>query len=204
MHASPNTLARYELVQPGLAPSDLNELCPACFERNDGDFERLAMISIDGNFQHRRLRRAAPDSFHEAVTPMFGLGTKTGRDVVCDKSEGVDGCSHFFVAAAEKPRTMKEYDETGLLGVVCRHGHPLRYQNMYQGERFITTYSGLLQVVDAASPDLRWGLMYDVACRFSKWLAREDPILAHKCTVRHLPCIIVGGCVAKKGCPDVA
>ena len=114
------------------------ELCPACFIQldNPNDLYRRRIISVDGNFQHCRMKRAAPDSFDVVDTPMFinfASSEVCGQDVGND--EFISSCTHFFVAATEKPKTMTEYDETGLIGVVCRHGTPLRYMNMYQGER---------------------------------------------------------------------
>lgn len=96
----------------------------------------------------------------------------------------ISDCGHFFAAAAEKPASMKEYDETGVFGIVCRHGSPLRYINLYQGERMMYAYGLLKEVMSKTErPAMHWGLMYDIGCRFEKWLHKVDPDMASKITV---------------------
>ncbi|KAK6532604.1 hypothetical protein TWF281_006786 [Arthrobotrys megalospora] len=79
---------------------------------------------------------------------------------------------------------MRFYDETGLLGIVCRHGIPFRYLNMRTGERsanalflirHITTLARSTVYADNQQvpfTDLR--LMYDIGCRFQAYVLKED------------------------------
>ena len=106
----------------------------------------------------------------------FASSEVYGQDVGND--EFTSSYTHFFVAATEKPKTMTEYNETGLIGVVCRHGTPLRYMNMYQGERMEQTYQLVSKTIASLPGHENWGLMYDIGCRFKKWLRRQDPTLA--------------------------
>ena len=182
-----------------LSPTHLSELCPLCFHREQHD-NRLCIGSIDGNFQHRRMKRAAMDSFDEIETPMFTYSRKAPTELpapVPEKDTKTNTCTHFFNALNEKPPSMKGYDETGLLGMVCRHGSPLRYLNLYEGERMESTYTLLKDVVLQTPYDTQWGLMYDVGCRFQQWLQRRDAELSARMTVRTSTCICGGGVLNK-------
>ena len=117
------------------------DLCPACFNRGANDFG-ACVFSIDGNFQHKRFhfrqKRSIPSSNQERYNTSAMFVSVVGNDR--DGNEMLEsrryGCSHSFVAAENtpKPETMKGLDETGLMEAVCRHGHPLRYLNLYAGE----------------------------------------------------------------------
>ncbi|KAF8451450.1 hypothetical protein BGX38DRAFT_1071313, partial [Terfezia claveryi] len=67
--------------------------------------------------------------------------------------------------------------------MVCRHGSPLRYLNLYQGERMELTYTLLKDVVAQTPHATQWGLMYDVGYRFHQWLQRRDMALSAQMTV---------------------
>lgn len=142
------------------------------------------MISIDGNFQYSRMKNAAPNNYHKVETPMFPFGYDKRTIAQSDNPtlpnvDSIEDCGHFFNAAQEKPKSMKDYDETGLLGAVCWHRTSLRYINTYQEERMEQCYQLLKSVVGLEEQDAQWGMMYDIGCRFVKWSdARDADILS--------------------------
>ena len=166
--------------------TSFSNLCPSCFWRkqdgSDGmpsSQEPSCVISIDGNFQHKRFRWVKGAESRVSTTAMFVDPQNSGdMDAV---QTGVPGCGHSFAASdsAPKPKTMQNCDETGLMGVNCRHGQPLRYQNMFNGERTGTTANLLQAVTDECPPHTDIYLLYDIACIFSPALQRSRPQL-HK------------------------
>ena len=73
-------------------------------------------------------------------------------------------------------QSLKNFDQTGLMGMVCRHGCPLRYLNMYTGERArhgISLLKGLL----AAKPLITHiNCCYDISCIFTTTVAVSSHI----------------------------
>lgn len=101
----------------------LEEQCPSCFYRPYLDNSPV-IVCIDGNFQHRRLKNVAKTSFHQYERQMFvdvpAEMVATVNTAPPIKEESL--CANHFTATS-KPQSMKCYDETGLLAMVCRYVH---------------------------------------------------------------------------------
>ena len=159
--------------------SSFPDLCPACFFRKD-EGNSVAVFSIDGNFQHRRYKFAGCGEKNLSRTVLF-VNEEHNAATVPERLSS-QGCSHYFAAsdAAPKPSSMTNLDETGLMGAVCRHGHPLRYLNMYAGERSASTLSIVKEVVANLPHSATPVMQYDIACQFSTSLKRLSPELFSK------------------------
>lgn len=103
-----------------LSTASPQTLCPACFYRTSPTDKTKACLSIDGNMQHSRFAHVAKTTPLYLDPKMFFVvpfGQQVRHISKEDKDETV--CSHNFKASA-KPHTLRFYDETGLLLVVCR------------------------------------------------------------------------------------
>ena len=164
------------------------QYCPAyATHTTPSDLEEPFIFSVDGNIQHRRMKKRNTASQSSLSAPLFIInGTPAEEwDLLYGENPSIEGsCSHTF-HAVDKPTTMQYYDETGLLGGVCRHGIPLRYINMKVGER----YSWMLFLVRSITASAKvpidghehyftnYGLLYDIGCKFQAYVKRADPEL---------------------------
>ncbi|KAK9244581.1 hypothetical protein V1506DRAFT_522607 [Lipomyces tetrasporus] len=61
------------------------------------------------------------------------------------------------------------FDERGVLGAVCRHGHIIRFRNLYTTGEPAKELAWLLKGILADTPGIKcWALTYDVACAMDK------------------------------------
>ena len=101
-------------------------------------------------------------------------------------STDVDGaCGHLFRATKEwkKPEgvgpgalpSSKRFDEKGLVGMVCRHGIPLRYVDIFTGERQSHVTALIGRIFDEQNDIAGMRLCYDVACVFGPALRVRYP-----------------------------
>jgi hypothetical protein len=102
--------------------------CVACpYDDESGDLH----IAMDGNFRLFRYWFAGKFVSKRAEVLEFFCPLQT----VNDEQFG-DSCSHDFLAGKHLP-SYEKCDETGLFGGYCaRHDIPLKFINMYTGERF--------------------------------------------------------------------
>lgn len=107
-----------------LGTGNMQSQCPACCYRTSATDASPMTFAIDGNLQHSRNAHVAPRSEPYLDSRLFfNLPVESRIDQepsMQTKLEADDICKHNFKACA-KPRTMKFYDETGLLLVVCRY-----------------------------------------------------------------------------------
>lgn len=155
--------------------SVFSNLCPCCFATPPGRPPRKVCCCVDGNMQHRRGKWINPGETHEYTTPMFVSRTQDNpfsNNSYLEEPEDKNGCGHRFLAADQtKPKSMVNFDETGLMGCVCRHGIPLRYLDIFAGERSEST----LKLMNAVLEECGEGPVtfhYDIACRFQLSIER--------------------------------
>eukprot|EP00795_Rhopilema_esculentum_P017827 gene17827-9517_t len=86
--------------------------------------------------------------------------------------------STLWKAAQERSRKFAKLDETGIVMISCRHRIAQKALNMFRGELF--GYSYYLQKNFLAERGLTM-LYTDVACKYSKWVQKNDPEL-HRMT----------------------
>ncbi|KAK9240005.1 hypothetical protein V1525DRAFT_386013 [Lipomyces kononenkoae] len=147
---------------------DPANLCPACFAPDMSEAEPLGYLSVDGNFQLKRRIRAS-DGEEEAPTSMrlfnctaSALGYTLGRPS--------DSCARNFNAMKETI-DRRVFDERGILGAVCRHGHVIRFRNLYTTGEPANEIAWLLKGIQEHNPGVkRLALTYDVACAMDKAL----------------------------------
>ncbi|KAK9253071.1 hypothetical protein V1507DRAFT_389686 [Lipomyces tetrasporus] len=137
----------------------LATLCPSCFGSTDAETrEDRPTISIDGNFQQVHGKDVSPISEPEPEY-FFMDPTKTETRKVKANS-----CASNFQAPKQRPGDAL-FDSQGLLGVVCRHGHPLFCRNLFtKGEPFGDVLEIVKQVVQRYPTAPKWGVTYDVGC----------------------------------------
>jgi hypothetical protein len=148
--------------------------CPACFYRTPDEFSQPLICAVDGVFSHRRLKGGKGHEVEFEQLPTF-LFDKPGQRLneEDDYVEPQANCGHTF-RAAEKPKTLLKFDETGLMGLTCRHGQGIRYIDLYEGERYKYAYR-LFKLVQQENPLFsNFGLMYDIGCRFDPYLKNRD------------------------------
>jgi hypothetical protein len=79
-------------------------------------------------------------------------------------------CSDFTAGSINKTPSFVKLDETGVLGMFCaRHGVPVKFVNMYTGERFLYGLE-LVKALIQDIGDMDVTIFYDIACRFKKQL----------------------------------
>lgn len=174
----------FELTGCDLSPSQYCNICPACFHRSGEDCNELLILSVDGVFSHRRLKLASnrAEGFEDIPTYLFHTPDRSLEERVENYTEPLLNCDSNF-RAANKPKTMKQFDETGMMGIACRHGHGVRYQDMYEGERYKYALN-LFRTVVRGNPTLKaFALIYDIGCRFDPFLQHVDPELSKTTTV---------------------
>ena len=93
------------------------QLCPACTARTThSDLKEPFIFSIDGNFQHRRMKKRKTVSQSSLSAPLFITNGAPAEewDRLYGENPSIEGsCSHTF-HAVDKPTTMQYHDETGL------------------------------------------------------------------------------------------
>ena len=88
-------------------------------------------------------------------------------------------CSRHFTAP-DKPKSFVPFDETGLLGAVCRHGIPLHYLDIFEGERYAEVTHVIKKILDECQEDTRLIVSYDVGCRLRPYIPAQEPALLNR------------------------
>lgn len=179
------TASALEAYQPDILWEDhrLVNLCPGCFDSSEHQGNGGVIISVDGNFQHTRFRYRHWE-FETLSTSMF---VGSGRYLLAaaeaePTTEEAGSCAHHFKATNGWNKTelstvtKKALAETGLMGMVCRHGTNLRFLDIYgTGERQPHAVVLLGSLFDEL-PELKTArLCYYVACVFGPALPRIIP-----------------------------
>ncbi|KAH9823784.1 hypothetical protein DFH28DRAFT_1077705 [Melampsora americana] len=198
-----------------LNPQDkLAENCPRCFGPrvpSAMDHEPDLIVCLDGNFQHRRHilagQKAAKDPIDmpESFLPQ-GQVTAMENKLAGIAEEDVDPCAEQHIAANDR-RGKGHWggcDETGLMVMVCRHDHPLRFANIIQsGEKYAAMYLLSLSIVNSLiwfyintsrlhysyaliewflgmTEDQRVGFLYDIGCTMEKGIEKRNMFIEER------------------------
>ncbi|KAH9813697.1 hypothetical protein DFH28DRAFT_1128352 [Melampsora americana] len=192
-----------ELTMRALSLTTMERLamnCPRCFgplQANPDSDEPDYIVCVDGNFQHRRHKAASRE--HEEigvsmpslfVDPQKVEEWEPRRNKHDAKTD--DRCSAQHTAAADQQGglTWKAADETGLIGMACRHDHVLSFVNVVQsGERqyyVLSMIDKLLQeIAEPGSRRKRLGVLYDIGCTLEKSIIKNK-IFQVQCQERGL------------------
>lgn len=181
----PDDTATLELGKNSYSPSKFSNLCPCCFSFAPEEVNKDVFVCIDGNAQLRRFKDTGGEALEKYPSKLFinvgqrdyplaGVANKdANKDGVANKDKDKDGCGNSFKATrgwemtdAYTPPSMRNYDETGVMGMVCRHGIPLRYLNTYTGERATHGIALLRNLYDDLPPGSQIKCCYDVSCSF--------------------------------------
>jgi len=167
----------HSLRDDSLLYRPLQDLCPACFARDKGD-EGLIIFSVDGNFQQSRFIREG-QKVDQTIQGRLFIPNTPSISAIKDTDQYTleSGCGNTFKAAGsnDKPKSFERKDETGLMGAVCRHGHPLRYLNMFAGEQYAPTIALVASVINSVPSNAKVILQYDIACKFEPFIRRVNP-----------------------------
>lgn len=110
-------------------------LCPCCFHRTENDEGSPACCSLDGNMQQSRYGHVAPDNFDRYDEWTFIHAPEHEREEIekLKLPAGEAVCDHNFTAGNgnPKPTTLRMFDETGLLLMVCRFVSQQPHLNYY-------------------------------------------------------------------------
>lgn len=185
------------MIQTGARRSDwkeesLTNICPACFDFSSFPADQSVSLSVDGNMQHGRFKDVNPCEFEVLPTKLFVDNGRRDFPSASDRlaRNNESACGHLFKATREWKKTddggagaipaARNFDEKGLVGLVCLHGTSLRYLNIFTGERQ-THVTALLQSVLSELPEIKLlRLCYDVACVFGPALKDLIPAQAEK------------------------
>jgi hypothetical protein len=162
----------------------LRSLCSQCF--GDNPKAEVGFVTFDGNFQHKRFptSKNGDDRYREYQDRRLFIDnefencddvqycplcfTNCGKTEINDDSATT--CGNNFTAAAEKVVSNRVAD-SGLMAAVCRCGIPLRLYNIRQtGERAIYVVRLLQSVMRDESCPPKLMLLYDINCKFSKFV----------------------------------
>lgn len=178
-------------------PNKLENQCPECFNFLDHETTHPAFVSVDGNMQLRRFRDVKDPYMHfqeyeQLPTCLFlalnrrFYGNAQENDPADE--EGMEqttedltpisdtSCESQFKATkrcesktgnTKQLKSLAAFNETGVMGMACRHGCPLRYLNMYAGERAMHAITLLQGLLNIRLDILEIRCCYDVTCIFS-------------------------------------
>ncbi|KAG9316189.1 hypothetical protein JVU11DRAFT_2213 [Chiua virens] len=184
------------LNPPSSCAQILVQRCPACFGstkfgKSLGDGGDIH-VATDRNFHHRH-RRSAGDSpsFYD---PSYFL-PKTFVDAIGDRikkqrkkparqahrspvlDEAIDECEESYIAAdGNKQKTAADiYDDTGIMGLICRHDIPLFFANIdspgEQQKYAIALISHLFSLLPETATVV---VFYDIGCVLARTLSKHD------------------------------
>ncbi|KAH9816965.1 hypothetical protein DFH28DRAFT_1220476 [Melampsora americana] len=191
-----------ELAVKALKISKMEELssnCPRCFgpsaaiEDMKADVEERMdephyIVCFDGNYQQRRHLAASKE--YEDITirypslfldPKFVDEWKPGAVQNRGLDEPLDPCSAQHTTADDKRNasTFKGSDESGLVGMACRHDHCLGFVNVVQsGEKAHFVHALLANILSKTDePEgnpKRLGILYDIGCHLEKGIKKHN------------------------------
>ncbi|KAJ7573140.1 hypothetical protein C8J56DRAFT_1066824 [Mycena floridula] len=181
--ASPSREPELPLA-PGEAARILQDRCPACFGgrlwgrsfRRGGDFH----VSTDGNFHHSRFRNAgSTPPFYDPsyfLSPEYVQEIKAKVDAARSKpqkqkpkklpDDAVDACEESHEAAkGEHKKGRQQFDDHGIMSLVCRHDVPLFFVNIDtpgEGQHYpVALITHLFSLLPREATGL---CLYDLAC----------------------------------------
>ncbi|KAI8514450.1 hypothetical protein Bbelb_070410 [Branchiostoma belcheri] len=138
--------------------------CPAC-SKADGE----QIVAIDGNFG--LVRKASSgvssgDPLHGTTLFFDDEKVKEFVNNYRDDEKPAEDCSNFKAGNCLRSKSQqKKLDVTGVFGSVCRHDIPLKFLNMFHGERFGYPVYLIKQLLeDATLRNVRLRVIYDVSC----------------------------------------
>ncbi|KAE8195750.1 hypothetical protein CF328_g4335 [Tilletia controversa] len=174
-----------------LTIADLADSCPACFRRFEGVAGKgkarnapppptpELIVSIDGNFSHKRKARINVDK-RQPLPPRRFLSQKQVRETEARLASVRLGAratqqQHDCTAKvkAADPLAAKgalgPHDITGVMGLCCRHDNPIVFCDITSpGERHHYAIVLLLALFEGTGQSLQHiGVMYDIGCRFA-------------------------------------
>ncbi|KAJ7700448.1 hypothetical protein B0H17DRAFT_1128860 [Mycena rosella] len=168
--------------------------CPACFGGLVHDPTQLVdvQVCVDACFTQKRRRRGARDPprthpnsvfVQEATADQMGRSAKKARtqaEEEDDKYEGaslkvprsfLNECESSFKAADDKREkaSTKFFDDTGIMGILCRHDRVLWLVNMRTAREKQYYVLVLLETLFQHLPaNIRVGVLYDIACQLHR------------------------------------
>jgi hypothetical protein len=114
-------------------------------------------LGVNGNFQHSRLKNRGWIT-HETFEPRkfvaYGIRDFSTPHTIAVDDPQVTSCDNKFHATGGwgkmlNTSTKEQLDESGLMGMTCFHGIPLRYLNIHgTGERQVHGVVMLKHVLD--------------------------------------------------------
>lgn len=180
----PSTTSTYDTVRKG---DELNTTSPLGPLDSTTDLSSFDVSSISVNLFSQGPLDQIPNALIPSNQPTpQALSTHRPQGLLCNKEDTVldlKECGRQFRAAKtqmsdvvrQKPLSYEKKDETGLMGAVCRHNIPLRYLNMFEGERYDCTLTLVKEILSAAPLQSKPFLLYDIACKFIPHFKRVDP-----------------------------
>ncbi|KAK9448804.1 uncharacterized protein V1518DRAFT_374655, partial [Limtongia smithiae] len=139
--------------------------CPVCVATTDIEKrENPAVICIDGNFRLYHEDRVSAQLSISRCEPTVPYFRNVPAQTYSDTQQNA-ACGNKL-AAARAPRT-KSHCGHGAVNVVCRHGISSAHRDlMSSGEPKRELFGVLDYVVESSMEIKKWGLTYDIACRY--------------------------------------
>ncbi|XP_035665583.1 uncharacterized protein LOC118408831 [Branchiostoma floridae] len=153
---------------------DDNTSCPAC-PKADGE----QIVAIDANFGLVRKASSGVSSAPPLQGTSMFLDDKEVKEFLSeysDEAKPPEDCSNFKAGNCLRSKAQqKKLDVTGVFGGVCRHDIPLKFANMFHGERFGYPVYLIKTLLDEASArNNRLRVIYDVACSLTAHLTNSE------------------------------
>jgi hypothetical protein len=132
---------------------------------------------------HPSINRFFLDKKYSQNAHRSGYDKTNGNNVIL-----IIGCTSNFSAARAKPnKRAKRHDETGVLGLFCaRHGTPLVFADMFEGELFSLVDMVLEKYLETKTHIRKVFLYYDINCRYKSHFID----LQKKCKIIHTQLIL--------------
>ncbi|KAH9812856.1 hypothetical protein DFH28DRAFT_1129636 [Melampsora americana] len=183
-----------EIRSLNLTPlQQLSSNCPRCFGPAGSSGINKGpqyIVCVDGNFQQRRHEKASRDfdEIRNSIPSLFMLAEDVSRWEPKKTSTSLtevalDPCTIQHTAAADRRdgSSWRGSEETGLVGLACRHDHMLKIVNVIRsGERAHYVHALLGYLFDAIlearteTNSASLGVLYDIGCTLEKGVIKNN------------------------------
>ncbi|KAH9460516.1 hypothetical protein Pst134EB_008689 [Puccinia striiformis f. sp. tritici] len=183
-----------------------NDCCPACFgpssatgNQSNPKVNHRLVVCLNGNFQHRH-HKAASRNYTPLKTPDLFVQPSNLDNMkryiaelevihkVSRSKKTPDKCADSHKAADDtrNETTWKGCDDTGLMGLCCRHDGVIYLANIFEtGENRALPLSILKRLLQNIDPNRPVGVLYDIGCSLDKFIEKDRSRLFFGTAVFH-------------------
>ncbi|KAH9462420.1 hypothetical protein Pst134EB_006313 [Puccinia striiformis f. sp. tritici] len=174
------------------------EGCAGCFgpqPPNAQDYpskmRNKAILCLDANFQHRHHSKAGNNDRPIDTPRIFIPPSKftemkaaiQAKEIAMTSPGQADRCADSHKAADDKRNesTWKGCDDTGLMGLCCRHDAAIYMGNIFKsGEQRCLPVTMINELLTQCEADRPIGILYDIGCSLDKYMGARELLAEHR------------------------